>query len=159
MAVVAEPAIEFTDDRLAARNALVLAVAQALAGGNNTVITATGSIAGSMLAPDPGLATLPISVMVVGMWMGTIPVGMLAKAFGRRFALQAGSVFGVLCGLISCVAMLRGSFCLLLLGTLCAGLYAAAHHSYRFAAADTASNRFKSRADGVGARRRGFCRR
>jgi len=146
MAVVAEPAIELTDDRLAARNALVLAVAQALAGGNNTVITATGSIAGSMLAPDPGLATLPISVMVVGMWMGTLPVGMLAKAYGRRFALQAGSVFGVLSGFISCAAMLRGSFWLLLLGTLCAGLYAAAHQSYRFAAADTASNHFKPRA-------------
>ncbi len=30
MAVIAEPMIEITDDRLAARNALVLAVAQAL---------------------------------------------------------------------------------------------------------------------------------
>ncbi len=34
--------LDITDDRLAARNALVLAVAQALAGGNNTVIVATG---------------------------------------------------------------------------------------------------------------------
>ena len=49
-----------------------------------------------MLAPDPALATLPISVMVAGMWIGTLPVGMLAKAYGRRFALQTGSVFGVL---------------------------------------------------------------
>ena len=105
MAVIAEPAIDVTDDRLAARNALVLAVAQALAGGNNTVITATTGIIGSMLAPDPALATLPISVMVLGMWIGTLPVGMLAKAFGRRFALQTGSAFGVLSGLISCMAV------------------------------------------------------
>ena len=91
MTALADTAIEITDDRLAARNALVLAVAQALAGGNNTVVVATGGIAGSMLAPDPMLATLPISVMVVGMWLGTLPVGMLAKAFGRRFALQVGS--------------------------------------------------------------------
>ena len=86
--VVAEPAIDITDDRLAARNAVVLAVAQALAGGNNTVIVATTSIIASMLAPDPSLATLPISVMVAGMWMGTLPVGALSKAYGRRFALQ-----------------------------------------------------------------------
>jgi len=146
MAVLAEPTTEVADDRLAKRNALVLAVAQALAGGNNSVIVATGGIAGSILAPDPVLATLPISVMVVGMWAGTLPVGMLAKAFGRRFALQAGSIFGVFSGISSCLAMLRGSFLLLLLGTLCGGLYAAAHQSYRFAATDTASSHFRPKA-------------
>lgn len=150
MAVVAEPvadsAIDITDDRLAARNARVLAVAQALAGGNNTVITATTAIIGSMLAPDPALATLPISVMVLGMWIGTLPVGALSKAYGRRFALQTGSVFGIASGFISCTAVLRGSFSLLLLGTLCGGLYAAAHQSYRFAAADTASAQFRPKA-------------
>src|ERR1700746_2947661 len=114
MAVVAEPALDFIDDRLAGRSAVILGVAQALAGGNNTVIVATTGIIGAMLAPDPGLATLPISVMVLGMWMGTIPVGMLAKAYGRRFALQTGSTFGALSGLISCAAVLRGSFGLLL---------------------------------------------
>jgi predicted MFS family arabinose efflux permease len=146
MVVIAEPAIDITDDRLAGRNALVLAVAQALAGGNNTVITATTGIIGSMLAPDPALVTLPISVMVLGMWIGTIPVGMLAKAFGRRFALQTGSAFGVLSGLVSFMAVTRGSFLILLLGTFCGGLYAAAHQSYRFAAADTASERFRPKA-------------
>ncbi len=146
MAVLAESAIDVTDDQLAARNALLLAAAQALAGGNNTVIVATGGIAGLMLAPDPALATLPISVMVVGMWVGTLPVGMLAKAFGRRFALQVGSAFGALSGIISCAAMLSGSFFLLLVGTLCGGLYAAAHQSYRFAAADTASIHFRAKA-------------
>jgi MFS family permease len=110
------------------------------------VVVATGGIAGVMLAPDPMLATLPISVMVFGMWIGTLPVGMLAKAFGRRFALQAGSALGVLSGLVSCVAMLSGSFLLLLFGALCAGLYAAAHQSYRFAAADTASVHFRAKA-------------
>jgi MFS family permease len=146
MAVLAEPTREVTDDRLAARNALVLAAAQALAGGYNTVIMATGGIAGSLLAPNQMLATLPISFMVVGMWIGTLPVGILAKAYGRRFALQVGSAFGGLSGLISCAAMLSGSFALLLLGTLCGGLYAAAHQSYRFAAADTASPHFRAKA-------------
>jgi hypothetical protein len=98
MAVLAEPTTEVVDDRLAKHNTLVLAVAQALAGGNAGVIVTTGGIAGAILAPDPALATLPISVMVVGMWAGTLPVGVLAKAFGRRFVLQTGSVFGILSG-------------------------------------------------------------
>jgi MFS family permease len=146
MAVLAAPALDVTDDRLAARNALVLGMAQALAGGNNTVITATTGIIGSMLAPDPALVTVPISTMVLGMWIGTLPFGMLAKAFGRRFALQTGSVFGMLSGLVSYTAVMHGSFAILLLGTFCGGLYAAAHQSYRFAAADTASPAFRPKA-------------
>ena len=53
--------------------------------------------------------------MAVGMWIGTLPVGMLAKAYGRRFALQIGSACGALAGIISSAAMLRGSFALLLI--------------------------------------------
>ena len=102
------------DDRLAKRNALVLAVAQALAGGNNTVIAATAGIVGTMLARIRGLATLPVSVMVCGIWFGTLPLGYLARSYGRRFALQTGSVVGTLAGLISCVAVLQGSFLLFL---------------------------------------------
>ena len=140
MSAIAEPIELVTvDDRLARRNAMVLAVAQALAGGNNTVIVSTASIVGAVLAPDKGLATLPITAMVFGMWAGTLPVGILARRFGRRFALQTGSVFGILSGLISYTAVIDDNFWILLLGTFCGGLYAAAHQSYRFAAADTAS--------------------
>jgi predicted MFS family arabinose efflux permease len=121
-------------------------VAQALAGGNNTVVVSTGAIIGAVLAPDKALATLPITFMVLGMWLGTLPIGMLARRFDRRMALQTGSVFGVLSGLISCVAVIGGQFWLLLLGTFCAGIYAAAHQSYRFAAADTASEHFRAKA-------------
>jgi MFS family permease len=144
MSAVAEPIPYGTiDDGLARRNAMVLAVAQALAGGNNTVIVSTASIVGAVLAPDKGLATLPITAMVIGMWFGTLPVGWLARRFGRRFALQIGSVFGVMSGLISYAAVMHGQFWLLLVGTFCGGLYAAAHNSYRFAAADTASEAFR----------------
>jgi MFS family permease len=142
-------AVTMTDeagDRLARRNALVLAVAQAFAGANNAVIVSAGSIVGSIIAPDRGLATLPITFMVLGMWLGTLPVGALSKTYGRRFALQTGTVFGTLAGLISCAGILTGSFPLFLVGAFCGGLYAAAHQSYRFAAADTASERFKPKA-------------
>jgi MFS family permease len=145
MSAIAEPVphAHHVDDRLARRNAMVLAVAQALAGGNNTVIVSTASIVGAMLAPDKGLATLPISCMVVGIWAGALPIGALAKRFGRRFALQVGSLFGVASGLISYSAVMNSQFWLLLIGTFCGGLYAAAHNSYRFAAADTASEAYR----------------
>jgi predicted MFS family arabinose efflux permease len=144
MSAVAEPVHPaLPDDNLARRNATVLAIAQALAGGNNTVIVSTASIVGAVLAPDKGLATLPVTAMVFGMWLGTLPLGMLALKFGRRFALQCGSTFGILSGLISYAAVMNGNFWLLLFGTFCGGLYAAAHQSYRFAAADTASDAYR----------------
>ena len=144
MSAIAEPLQHAVpDDNLARRNAIVLAVAQALAGGNNTVIVSTASIVGAVLAPDKGLATLPVTAMVFGMWLGTLPLGVLARRFGRRFALQCGSAFGILSGLISYAAVMNEQFWALLIGTFCGGLYAAAHQSYRFAAADTASEAYR----------------
>jgi predicted MFS family arabinose efflux permease len=135
-----------SDDRLARRNVVVLAIAQALAGGNQVVVVTTGGIIGTMLAPDKGLATLPISVMVIGMWLGTLPIGALARRYGRRPALQLGAAMGVLSGLICSAAILQGSFAMFLLGAVCSGVYAASHHAYRFAAADTASIAFRPKA-------------
>ena len=147
MSAVAEPVFdEVTGDHLVRRNALVLAAAQALSGGNNTVLVATAGIVGSMLAPDKGLATLPISIFVLGLWAGTLPLGVLARRLGRRNALQIGTACGVLTGLICCLAVLRGSFLLFNVGAVFSGFYASAHNSYRFAAADTASDAFRAKA-------------
>jgi MFS family permease len=55
-------------------------------------------------------------------------------------------VVGVLSGLISYSAVMNGQFWLLLIGTFFGGVYAAAHQSYRFAAADTASEAFRPKA-------------
>ena len=60
--------------------------------------------------------------------------------------MQIGTVSGILTGLICCVAVLQGSFLLFNIGAIFSGFYAAAHQSYRFAAADTASDAFKAKA-------------
>ena len=134
------------DDRLARRNIFVLAFAQALAGGNQAVLVTTGGIIGAMLAPHKGLATVPISIMVIGMWLGTLPIGALARRYGRRPSLIVGALAGSLAGVICSIAILQGSFGLFLLGAFCAGIYAASHHAYRFAATDTASAAFRPKA-------------
>ena len=138
--------MEETDDRRARRNALRLAAAQALAGANATVIFATGAIIGATIAPDPGLATLPISVFVCGMAAGTLPTGAIARRYGRRVAFITGSGIGCLAGLIAAGALLAGSFTLYCVATFLAGLYGAVVQSFRFAAADGASPGFRARA-------------
>jgi MFS family permease len=151
MSVVAQTAVQsgtdgITGDRLARRNASVLAVAQGLAGGNNIVIVSTAAIIAGTFAGDRALATVPASTLIVGMWLGTLPVGYLAKNFGRRAAYLVGAFFGALAGLTLAAAAWLGSFELLCLGAGFGGFYAAAHQSYRFAAADTASDVFKPKA-------------
>lgn len=146
MSAISSSPPEAVDDGLARRNAMVLAVTQALAGANNSVIIATGGIVGAMLAPDRSLATLPITIYVLGLWSGALPMGWLARRFGRRPAFQIGTVSGVITGVFCCVGVLTGSFLIFCAGAYCSGLYAAAHQGYRFAAADTASETFKPKA-------------
>jgi predicted MFS family arabinose efflux permease len=122
--------------RYASGNVARLAIAQALAGANSTVVYATGAIVGNTLAPDKALATLPISVFVVGMAACTLPAGAIARRHGRRTAFLAGTGCGVLVGLLASLAVVLGSFWLLCFATFFGGAYAAVVLSFRFAAAD-----------------------
>jgi MFS family permease len=147
MSAVADASAEgIAGDRLARRNAMILAVAQALAGGNNVVLIATGAIVGAMLAPDKSFATVPVSIYVLGMWVGALPRGWIARRYGRRASFFVGTGFGVLTGLFACAAVLAASFILFCIAALFSGFYAAVHQSYRFAAADTATDRFRPKA-------------
>ena len=58
---------EIASDARVRSNVLRLAAAQALTGANSAVIFATGSIVGAALAPDISLATVPLSMYVVGL--------------------------------------------------------------------------------------------
>jgi len=123
-----------------------LTIAQALAGANSVVVYATGSIVGDMLAPNKTLATLPISIFVVGMAACILPSGAIARRHGRRAAFLAGTGCGVLVGLLAAAAMVLGSFWLFCLATFFGGAYAAVVLSFRFAAADGVSPSRRARA-------------
>lgn len=115
---------------------LRLTIAQALAGANSAVVYATGAIVGNTLAPNKALATLPISVFVVGMAACTLPAGAIARHHGRRAAFLTGTGCGVLAGLLAALAVVLGSFWLFCAATFFGGAYAAVVLSFRFAAAD-----------------------
>ena len=117
-------------------NVIRLALAQALAGANSVVVFATGAIVGHMLAPTPALATLPITIFVVGMAACTLPAGAIAQRHGRRATFLLGTVCGVLVGLLAALAVVIGSFWLFCAATFFGGAYGAVVLSFRFAAAD-----------------------
>ncbi|HET7887069.1 MAG TPA: MFS transporter [Bradyrhizobium sp.] len=134
------------DDVRVRANVMRLAAAQALTGANSAVIFATGSIVGATLAPSVSLATVPISMYVAGLAAGTLPTGMISRAYGRRAAFIAGTACGAFTGLLGALAILRGSFVLFCCATFLGGLYGAVSQSYRFAAADNASAAFRPKA-------------
>src|ERR1700710_700333 len=137
---------EIADDARARSNVLRLGAAQALTGANSAVIFATGSIVGATLAPSISLATVPLSMYVAGIAAGTLPTGMISRAYGRRVAFIAGTACGVFTGLLGALAILRGSFVLFCCATFLGGLYGAVSQSYRFAAADGASAAYRPKA-------------
>ncbi|GLH80902.1 MFS transporter [Bradyrhizobium sp. SSBR45G] len=135
-----------SDDARARRNVARLAAAQALTGANSAVIFATGAIVGVTIAPNIGLATVPISMYVVGLAAGTLPTGAISRRYGRRTAFLIGTGCGAITGVLGCLAIISGSFALFCLATFLGGLYGAVAQSYRFAAADGASAAFRPRA-------------
>lgn len=111
-------------------------LAQALSGANNVVLYATGAIVGSMLSPSPLLATLPITIFVLGMAACVLRIGELARKHGRQALFMVGTGAGVLTGLLAIVALLYDSFWLYCVSTFLGGAYAAVILSFRFAATD-----------------------
>lgn len=123
-------------ERSGTGNVVRLAVAQALAGANSTVVFATGAVVGNMLAPSKVLATLPISIFVVGMAGCALPTGSIARRYGRRTVFMVGTGCGVLVGLLSAWAIVAADFWLFCAAMFLGGAYAAVVFSFRFAAAD-----------------------
>ncbi len=134
------------DDSQAKRNVAVLVAAQSILGAQMPMIFIVGGLAGQSLASNPCLATLPISLIVLGSMLAATPVSAIMQRWGRRTGFLVGATAGALGGLIGAYGLYLGSFPIFLLGSLLTGIYMSAHGFYRFAAADTASDEFRPKA-------------
>ena len=133
-------------DSRAKRNVAVLVAAQALLGAQMPLLFTIGGLAGQSLASNLCLATLPISMIVLGSMLSATPLSALMQRFGRRAGFFAGAAGGALGGLIGAYALWAASFPLLLLGSLFTGIYMSSQGFFRFAAAATASDAFRPKA-------------
>ena len=145
-AALSKPDPQALTERDQRGNIARLTIAQALAGANSVVVYATGGIVGHALAPDKTLATLPISIFVIGMVVCTLPMGAVARRYGRRIAFLTGTASGVLVGLLAAAAVVLTSFWLFCLATFFGGVYAAVVLSFRFAAVDGVMPQRRARA-------------
>jgi MFS family permease len=128
------------------RNVLVLSVSQALMLSAIVLAMTVGAVVGAALAPDKGLATLPIAAMVVGTAATTLPASAFMRRAGRRAGFLCGAALGVIGGLLAALAVYRQSFALFVFAHALMGSYQGFANYYRFAAAEAASPAFASRA-------------
>jgi len=128
------------------KNVALLSACQGLLLTNNSILIATNGLAGYALAADKALATLPVTAYIVGAALTTVPASLLMRRLGRRTGFTLGAVFGIAGALICAWAAFAHHFWLLCAGALVLGIYNATGQYYRFAAADSASVDFKSKA-------------
>lgn len=140
------PAIAADAQARARRNVMILVAAQAILGAQVPMIYTVAGLAGGMLAPNACLATLPVSMIVVGAMVSAPWLSSMMQALGRRAGFFTGVFGGVAGAAISAFGLWSGSFALFLLGAFASGIYVAAQGFYRFAAADTASAEFRPKA-------------
>jgi MFS family permease len=128
------------------RNVLLLAFSQALMLSAIVMSMALGAVLGGVLAPDQGLATLPIAVMVIGTAIASLPASMLMRRFGRRTGFLTGAALGLAGSLLCALALQQKSFALFVAGHLLLGSYQGFASYYRFAAVEATEASHASRA-------------
>lgn len=128
------------------RNIFILAACQALVQtGMVSIITASG-LAGHMLAADKSLATLPVSFLMIGTMVTTIPASLFMGRFGRRAGFWLGTLMGALGATLGVISLMNGWFWLFCFAHIFYGSYQGFAQFYRFAAAEAAAPAFRSRA-------------
>jgi MFS family permease len=119
------------------RNVYVLSLAQALSAAGMMTIFLLGGIIGSELAPLPQIATLPVSLTVVGLAATAIPAALIMERVGRRNAFIASALLAAVAALAVAWAVVQASFWLLCAATLVLGANLAFQQQQRFAAAES----------------------
>jgi predicted MFS family arabinose efflux permease len=131
---------------LAKKTVFLLALCQALAMTGSIILFTIAALIGSTLAADKSLATLPLAILQLATMLTTIPAALILKQWGRKLGFMAGVAVGLVAAGVGIYAIFIGSFSLFSLSTLLYGIFNGFVGYYRFAAADVATEAFRSRA-------------
>lgn len=128
------------------RNLAILVAAQALMVTAGVMTMALAAIIGASLAPDKGLATLPIAMMVIGTAVASLPAAFLMRQYGRRAGFICGAVLGLIGSALCVLALREFSFALFIAGHVLLGTYQGFANYYRFAAVEAGTPETANRA-------------
>ncbi len=116
------------------RNVYLLALAQMLSASGTVAVVVFGGILGARLAPDPTLATLPVSMSILGLALTTLPAALLMQRIGRRRAFILSASLAGLASLFVAWAIARSDYLMFCCAIVLMGANLAFVQQYRFAA-------------------------
>ena len=122
--------------QLFSRNLAILLFAQAVGVTGWFAVVTAGGILGRSLAANPALATLPVSLLVVGNAVSTIIASWTMARVGRARGFAIGATVGAFGAACAFLATLTHDFALLCGGSITIGCAAAFSQQYRFAATE-----------------------
>jgi MFS family permease len=128
------------------RNIFLLSLCQALLVTCTSLLLASAALVGHALANNKSLATLPFAMLFLSQMVSTVPASLYMGRVGRQWGFMTSALFGLTGAIVTTVAVLRGSFSLFCLGTILIGVFNGFGQYYRFAAAEVASETYRSRA-------------
>ena len=125
--------------RTSYRDIFLLACCQALLLTNASGLITMNGLIGYALADAKTLATLGVTIYVLGSAAATMPASLWMARVGRRTGFMAGALINVAGCALAVLAISRGSFVLYCVATGVMGIYNAIGLQYRFAAAEVAA--------------------
>ncbi|NJO40601.1 MAG: MFS transporter [Cyanobacteria bacterium CRU_2_1] len=130
----------------AKKNVSLLAICQALAMTGNVILFTIAALVGQALADDKSLATLPLAILQLATMSVTIPASLLMRQVGRQLGFITGVLIGLLGAGLGIYAILTNSFVLFCGAAILFGSFNSFVSFYRFAAAEVATEAFRSQA-------------
>ena len=124
----------------------MLAVCQALMMTSQALVVTTSALVGLALAPYHSLATLPFALQFIAVMAVTYFASLLMGRIGRKRGFLLASAVGCVGASVATGGIVAGSFTLFCAGSFLFGIFFAFGQYYRFAAAEVATDDYRSRA-------------
>jgi len=119
------------------KNVWLLFLAQPLAMSSASMVVFAGGLLSTKIAPSPELATLPLTLMILGTASAVIPASMLMKKIGRRFGTICGLSTALIGALLCAVSAIEIYFLGFVIGAFLLGASMAFVAQMRFAAIES----------------------
>jgi len=140
MALIIISAILLTKKFDLPRNITLLFIAQPLVTCSAPIIVFIGGLLASELTTNASLATLPISLMIIGVAAGSIPAAIIAKVKGRKFAVFAGFSCLLIAASLAILATKLAFFEIFAMASFLFGFGGAFTQQLRFAAIESSNS-------------------
>jgi len=119
------------------RSILVLFCSQLIFVSGAVLLATIGGIVGAEIAPSRSLATLPLSLMIVGAALTAVPASLLMQRTGRRRGFVFAALLAAAGATTAAYALEAASFALFCTGAASIGAAQAFSQQFRFAAAES----------------------